>query len=213
MLFLHGSGARGEDNLAQIDGFRWAIQPIEEKVNFIVVLPQCKADSFWSESDMAKSAIAALDESVKEFNGDLQALYLAGFSLGGYGVWHLAAAYPGKFAALIPVAGGVVGERPIAPQDRAVILPKVGTLLDSPDPYQAMANAIGKTPVWAFHGSEDDAVPVGFTRSIVNALKDAGNDQVKYTEYQGEKHQIFGKAIAEPGLFEWLSTQRLRDQE
>ena len=24
MLFLHGSGSRGEDNVAEIDGFRWA---------------------------------------------------------------------------------------------------------------------------------------------------------------------------------------------
>jgi predicted peptidase len=76
------------------------------------VLPQCKKDSFWAASDMADYAVAALDEAVREFNGDPDRLYLAGFSLGGYGTWQIAAANPGKFAALVPVAGGVVGERP-----------------------------------------------------------------------------------------------------
>lgn len=209
MLYLHGSGSRGEDNIAQIDNFRWAIAPIKDNVNFVVVLPQCKADSFWAANDMAKYAIAALDESVKEFDGDAQRLYLAGFSLGGYGTWQVGAANPGKFAALVPVAGGVVGERPINPHDRAAIIPEVGTMLDSPEPYQALAKAIGQTPVWVFHGTKDESVPVNFARSIVNVLKDAGNMNVRYTEYAEDGHQIFGKAISEPGFLEWLSQQRL----
>lgn len=209
MLYLHGSGARGDDNLAQIDGFHWAEEPIKENIDFIVVLPQCRGGSFWGSDKMARYAIAALDQTIVEFNGDPQRLYLAGFSLGGYGTWHIAAAYPGKFAAVVPVAGGIVGERPPAPEDRAVVIPKVAEIFDSPEPYVAAAKAIGQTPVWAFHGSDDDAVPVEFSRKSVQALKDAGNNRVRYTEYQGDKHQIFGKAIAEPGLLEWLSEQRL----
>ena len=209
MLYLHGSGARGDDNQEQIDGFRWAIMPVKEKINFIVVLPQCRPETFWASKAMADYAIAALDATIKEFNGDPERAYLAGFSLGGYGTWQIAAAYPGKFAALVPVAGGVVGERPIDPKDRAVIIPEVGAMLDSPEPYDAVAKAIGRTPVWVFHGTTDDAVPVDFARTIVKALKNNGNDRVIYTEYLGDGHQIFGKAIAEPGMLDWLSQQKL----
>jgi predicted peptidase len=209
MLYLHGSGMRGDDNIAQVDGFRWAIEPIKDKVDFIIVLPQCRAETFWAAKDMADYSLAALDETVKEFNGDPERLYLAGFSLGGYGVWQIAAGHPGKFAALMPVAGGVVGERPIEPRDRAAIIPDVGTMLDSPEPYKEISKAIGQTPVWVFHGAKDDALPVDFSRKIVQALKDSGSTTVKYTEYPDDGHQIFGKAIAEPGLLEWLAVQKV----
>lgn len=210
MLFLHGSGARGEDNIAQVDGIAWAIEPVKEKINFIIVAPQCRDNTFWASEEMADYSLAALDAAVKEFNGDENRLYLAGFSLGGYGVWQIAAANPGKFAALVPVAGGVVGERPIEPRDRAAIIPHVGQMLDSSEPYKEVAKAIGQTPVWVFHGAKDDALPVEFSRQIVQTLKDAGNTNVKYTEYPEDSHQIFGKAITEPGLLEWLVEQRLR---
>ena len=210
MLYLHGSGARGDDNIAQMDGFRWAIDPVRDKLDFIVVLPQCRENSFWSSKDMADYSLAALDETVKEFDGDPQRLSLAGFSLGGYGVWHVAAANPGKFAALVPVAGGVVGERPVELRDREAMIPDVLKMLDAPDPYKTVAAAIGQTPVWTFHGAKDDAVRVDFARRIVQALKDAGNPNVKYTEYPEESHQIFGKAITEPGLLEWLQEQKLQ---
>jgi predicted peptidase len=208
MLFLHGSGARGQDNIAQIDSFRWSIEPVKENVDLIAVLPQCRNDTFWASSDMANQALAALDAAVAEFNGDPERLYLAGFSLGGYGTWQIAAAHPGKFAALLPIAGGVVGERPIEPRDRAAIIPQVGAILDSPEPYVAVAKAIGQTPVWVFHGEADEAVPVDFSRRIVKALTDAGNPNVRYTEYPKDGHMIIIKAFSEPGLFEWLANQR-----
>jgi predicted peptidase len=208
MLYLHGSGARGDDNIGQVDGFRWAVEPKKNNVDFIIVLPQCRDNTFWAAKDMAEYSLAALDQTVREFNGDPQRLYLAGFSLGGYGVWQIAAANPGKFAALVPVSGGVVGERPTEPRDRAAIIPEVGTMLDSSEPYKEVAKAIGQTPVWTFHGAKDESIPVEFTRTIVQALKDAGNTNVKYTEYPDDGHQIFGKAIAEPGLLEWLQSRK-----
>src|SRR6266513_1543844 len=48
MLFLHGSGSRGDDNEAPIDLFNSAIEPVKEKIDFIVVIPQCRQDTFWS---------------------------------------------------------------------------------------------------------------------------------------------------------------------
>jgi predicted peptidase len=210
MLYLHGSGARGDDNIAQVDGFRWAIEPLKDKVNFIVVLPQCESDNFWAAQNMAEYALAALDRTVTEFNGDPERLYLAGFSLGGYGVWQIAAANPGKFAALVPVAGGVVGVYPVNPHARRAIIPSVGDMLGSPEPYKQIAKAIGQTPVWVFHGQHDNSVSVEFAHAIVAALEEEGRTDVKYTEYPDAGHQIFGKAMAEPGLLDWLEGQRVQ---
>src|SRR5688572_28330683 len=211
MLYLHGSGSRGDDNYSQIEGFDVAVFDLKEGFDFIVVLPQCKQDSFWAAKDMAGYAMAVLDDAVLEFNGDPDRLYLAGFSMGGHGTWQIAGAHPGKFAALVPVAGGIVGERPAAPRDREAIIPEVLKMLDSTDPYKAVAAAIGPTPVWAFHGTKDESVPVEFTRKAVEAMRDAGYPDVKYSEYEGEKHLIFSKAIREPGLMEWLAGQKLNN--
>ena len=208
MLYLHGSGVRGDDNVAQADAFALAVESVRDKIKFVVVIPQCRNDTFWASREMASYALGALDQSVREFNGDDRQLYLAGFSLGGYGTWQIAAANPGKFAALMPVAGGVVGERPIAQADREAIIPSVGEMLDSEEPYKATARAIGSTPVWAFHGAKDEAVPVAFSRTIVQALKGNGSTNVKYTEYRDEGHMIFAKSFAEPGFLEWLIAQK-----
>ena len=82
-------------------------------------------------------------------------------------------------------------------------------MLDPPEPYKAVAVAIGQTPVWVFHGSGDEAVPVEFSRKMVKALADSDNKNVKYTEFPNEGHMIFARALAEPGFFEWLGQQRL----
>lgn len=212
MLYLHGSGSRGDDNREPALNFAAAIESVKDKVDFIVVLPQCGSDNFWASKEMAKYSIAALDQTVKDFNGDEQRLYLAGFSLGGYGTVHLGAAFPGRFAALMPVAGGVVGERPILPEHREMVLPQIEIMLDSPDPYKAVAAAIGQTPVWVFHGAKDEVVPVEFSRNIVEALKADGNAGARYTEYENDGHMIFSKAFSEAGFFEWLGAQRLENK-
>ena len=96
---------------------------------------------------MIHVAMAELDQTVKEFNGDESRLYLAGFSLGGYGVWTTAAMYPGKFAAIVPMSGRVLPR----PAERKNVDPEILKLADEPDPYAAFANKIGKAPVWIFH--------------------------------------------------------------
>lgn len=208
MLFLHGSRAIGDDNTSQVDRIGMAMAPVKEKIRLIIVAPQCRAGTFWAAQKMADYALAALDQSVKEFNGDPQRLYLVGFSLGGYGVWQIAAGNPGKFAALVPVSGGIV-EHPLRPPGPAAIIPSVGDMLNSSEPYNEIAKALGPTPVWVFHGAGDRDIPVEFSRNIVAALRAEGRTDVKFTEYPDDKHQIFEKAFAEPGLLEWLNEQRL----
>jgi poly(3-hydroxybutyrate) depolymerase len=106
ILFLHGAGARGDDGLLPTDhGIGTAIRRHGSRFPAIVVFPQCRRDAIWFGS-MEERAVQALDRSVKEFNGDPHGLYLTGISLGGYGTWQVAARHPGKFAAIVPIAGG-----------------------------------------------------------------------------------------------------------
>ena len=109
ILFLHGSGERGSEGMDETQiGLPQAIRLHPERWPFVVVMPQVPfSHHHWTDPDMMAMAMAALDAEVKEFHGDRDRVYLTGLSLGGYGTWEIAKAYPHRFAALVPVCGGV----------------------------------------------------------------------------------------------------------
>lgn len=204
MLFLHGAGERGDDNLAQTRvGIGPAIVKQQDSFPFVVVLPQCPRNRWWSEPAMQALALKALDQTAAEFNGDPNRTYLTGLSMGGYGSWAIVANNPGRFAALAIVCGGV---RP----PPGLSLPKEATPpIAAADPYGAVAAKVGKTPVWVFHGSADPAVRVSESRKMVEALKAAGGN-VRYNEYEGVGHNSWDKAYAETEIFPWMLAQKLK---
>jgi predicted peptidase len=201
ILFLHGSGERGDDGLAQSQvGIGGAIRFHPDRFPAVVVMPQCRKDVAWTDPPMEAQALAALNQSVKEFHGDPDRTYLTGLSMGGFGSWAWAAKYPGKWAAAVVVCGGIrhrprPGDPP-APEEAG-------------DPYADTAKKIGASmPLWVFHGSADTSVLVTESRKMVEALKALGS-AVKYTEYEGVGHNSWDKAYAEPDLPTWLFAQHL----
>jgi predicted peptidase len=206
MLYLHGSGSCGDDNEVQIKGFNKFIGENPRNFSFIVVFPQAGTGTFWN-TRMIEQAIAALDEAVKEFDGDEKRLYLAGFSMGGLGAWHTATLYPGKFAALVPVAGRIMP----SDREREDMSPDLLNLVDSPKPFEAFAEKLKDVPVWIFHGGEDEVITVEASRRMNRALTETGNTNVHYTEYEGMGHYSIESALTEPKLFEWLAKQQLKE--
>src|SRR5208337_2974229 len=202
ILFLHGYGEEGDDGLWQTQvGLATAIRNHVERFPFVVVMPQCRIKDWWTSPAMEAQALKALDQTMQEFKGDPQRVYLSGLSMGGFGTWGIASEHPGKFAALVPICGGIhLLHGPDMPNYRDVD--------GSADPYAATAHKIGNTPVWVFHGGADDTVPVTESRQMVDALKAAGGN-VRYTEYPGVGHNSWDKAYAEPELFPWLLAQKL----
>jgi len=200
ILFLHGAGERGDDGLAQTQvGIGGAIRFHSDRVPAVVVMPQCRKGIWWTAPEMEEMALAALDAAVKQFRGDRARLYLTGLSMGGYGTFGLGARQSGRFAALVPICGGV--RLPRRPNLPAVEEP-------AGDPYAATAGKIGKTPIWIFHGGADPTVPVTESQKLVEALKAAGAAP-KYTEYPGVGHNSWDKAYGETELWKWLFEQRL----
>jgi predicted peptidase len=194
ILFLHGAGERGDDGLIQTEvGIGTAIRRYRSRVPAIVVMPQCRKDVWWASDAMGDVAMAALAQAQKEFHGDPQRVYLTGLSMGGYGTWYLAGKYPGKFAAIAPICGGI-------------LMPDVARK-QSPDatkPYEEAAAKVGKnTPTWIFHGGDDPVVPPSESQRMAAAMKTLGGE-VRYTEYPGVGHNSWEKAYAEQELFTWM---------
>lgn len=213
VLFLHGSGERGDDGTKQTQvGLPAAIRNDRKRFPLIVVMPQARENTRWTGT-MATQAMRALDASIAEFHGDAQRTYLTGLSLGGQGTWLLAAAYPHRFAALAPVSSFLRlkdDDDVLDPAVDAVMTAQLPELLAA-DPSAAMARRIGRTPVWIFHGAADDVVPVGNAQRMAAAMRTAGGE-VRYSEYPGVNHGSWDRAYAEPELVPWLLSHRLDDR-
>lgn len=102
LLFLHGSGERG-DNLEVVKKHGPPRLAAEGKeLPFIVVSPQCPADRRWRPFELS----ALLDDLQERLKVDRRRVYVTGLSMGGYGTWELAAFEPRRFAAIVPICGG-----------------------------------------------------------------------------------------------------------
>ena len=190
IVFLHGIGQRGAGGFLPESGAPGALlRGYLSKVPAVILLPQCRADSYWSDPFMDEMVMTALSQTESEFEADPARLYLTGVSMGGYGVWHLASQHPGRFAALVSVCGGVHGR-------------------DDDDRFRSVAEKVRKTPAWLFHGADDRVVPVKESRRMTAALRAVGGD-VKYSEYPGVGHAVWTQVFAERGLMPWLLSQRL----
>ncbi len=192
ILFLHGRGERGSEGMWQTQiGLPQAVRDHPERWPFVIVMPQCPQDSVWTDPEMLDMAMKALDKETDEFHGDPERTYLTGLSLGGYGAWELARIYTHRWAAIAIAAGGVFWS--YAPERWE----EVKTL---PAEY---ARAVGHTPVWLFHGTDDTTVPPRESDLMFDALKAAGG-HVRLWLYQGLKHDCWTRAYDEPELPRWL---------
>lgn len=192
ILFLHGAGERGEDlDLVKIHGVAKVAEQNED-FPFIVVSPQCPDDTYWPmEIETLK---ALLDKIVQEYPVDSTRIYLTGLSMGGIGGWHLAITNPDTFAAFAPVCGGF--SIPVFRSD------EFSLQLTSEEMFQKLP-LIKDIPVWAFHGDQDDIVPMEETVKIIEILKELGGE-AKLTIYEGVGHDSWTATYDNPKLFDWL---------
>jgi len=199
VLFLHGAGERGDDNSLQLKhgAAEFARDDRMEAYPAIVIIPQCPTDKKWVDADWApKSGLGTFPDStsgslsaafkmVQSFidsdRVDTSRIYVTGISMGGYGSWFAATSDMIPFAAALPICGGG-------------------------DP--SWADRYGNMPIWAFHGTDDSAVPVGRSREMIEALKKAGHTpEPKYTEYEGGGHDVWTETYKRDDVFEWLFSQ------
>jgi|SRR3989339_223286 len=177
ILFLHGSGERG-DSIELVKA--WGPPKIAEEkgLPFIVVSPQCPNGIWWNALLLPLREL--LDQTIQDYNVDTSRIYLTGMSMGGFGTFALAQAYPDYFAAIAPVCGG-------------------GT--------PGMVKFIKNVPTWVFHGQDDDVVLPKNSILMVDALKEAGAE-VKFTLYPGVNHGSWIPAYNDSGIFDWFLEHR-----
>jgi len=197
VLFLHGAGERGDDNVKQLKFLpTWLAEPaVRQRHPCFVLVPQCRMDERWVDVSWADvkstpqpaaptvdltAATKALDETLLREAVDPARVYLTGLSMGGYGTWDLAARQPDRFAAILPICGG--GDDDVAPR-------------------------LAHLPIWCFHGDADTAVAVERSRSMIAAVKAAGGRPI-YSELPGVGHDSWTPAYRDGFVLDWLFSQR-----
>lgn len=202
ILFLHGAGERGNDGLLPTAvGLGAAIRQNPTRYPAIAVFPQAPPDSQWVGTP-ADMAVAALQQTMREFHVDPSRVYLTGLSMGGHGTWYVAYRHPELFAAIVPICGWVRdfpqfrGSVPVVPGDSASIMP-------------SLVQRLGRVPIWIFHGEVDQVVNVNGSREPAAALKAASAD-VRYSELLGLNHNSWDAAYASDEFTRWLFAQQRR---
>jgi len=212
VLFLHGAGERGNDNEKQLShGAKlFATDDHQERFPAIVIFPQCPTDRYWANVDVDRSSypihldftytegptkpmqmvMDLLEATIAEpYTKDSQ-IYVMGLSMGGMGTFELLLRKPDTFAAAIPICGG-----------------------GDPESVSVYAK---NTPLWVFHGAQDNVVHPLQSVEMVSALLKVGAHP-KFTLYDFANHNSWDPAFAEPDILPWLfshskeATQKVAD--
>jgi predicted peptidase len=197
IVFLHGGGDAGEDNIRQLNQ-NISDQAFEaERRGAFLYAPQ--APQNWRPKSITDRVMTMVDRALVDYNVDGARLYLSGYSSGGGGTWNMLSRYPKRFAAAVPVA-------PV-----------------SAEPDFVPANLVGQ-PIAAFHARNDSVASVATTRDVINRILTAAKRplptypganapdfnfsvpdlDLNYTEPASGDHSVLFSVYNQPQLYNWL---------
>ncbi len=200
MMYLHGAGLKGDDNIHQLGydrNFYKSFLDIQAKQEMIFVIPQCNVKS-WNDGDydinklfserifkltddeppMVEAIMHLFYDLEETFSVDHKRIYLSGASMGGMGAYGVLGRHPEYFAA------GFIG-------------------CAMGDPGKAKEYA--KVPLWIGHGTLDPAISVSKGREMAKAIEEAGGE-VNYNEYPDRYHDFSTREDFDKAM-EWVITK------
>ena len=185
LVFLHGAGALGEENVKQFAEFKTAVGRI--KRDCIVLLPQ-QSSAFAEENAenlkiYAKSLKNMIELLALSYPIDTSRIYLTGISLGGACVWYSLYNCPGFYAAGIPLMGYM------------------------PEAYSGVFRKenFAREKIWAGHAKDDKLVPADSDINIYNRIKDVCS--IKLSLYDQGGHRMMRAFYRKEQWQEWLFSQ------
>jgi len=182
VVYLHGS----TDTVSRDS--KWYQPAIQKDNPLFVITPKCTVaeqgwGNTWTEGHTEATAktLALVDSLIAVYPIDLNRLYIYGISMGGFGTLSVLQKEPGKFAAGYVVCGG--------------------------GSEKAVSNLLG-TPLWIFHGEEDDVVLMRYAKQVYDEIERLGGKKAKFTSYPGVKHNSWENVNNEEALPVWLLSQK-----
>ncbi|WP_430409330.1 dienelactone hydrolase family protein [Kordia sp.] len=199
VLFLHGAGERGLDNKKQLVHGSKLFSSKENREQFpaIVIFPQCPTDDYWASANIDRSTrpinfkfplhkkptkplelvMLLIDNMASKSYVNTNQIYVGGLSMGGMGTFEILYRMPKLFAAAFTICGA-----------------------GNPDATKAYAK---NTPLWIFHGANDDVVNPQLSINMVSGIIKYGG-KPNFSLYAKDNHNSWDSAFAEPKLLSWL---------
>jgi predicted peptidase len=201
VVWFHGGGEAGEDNCEQLawlelvfgSGSRQhAVEAYVLAVQFPAEVtsgqsPRTKArgpdertdertdEGEWDRPDLA------LHDVLGRHAIDRERIYLAGISQGGNRVWRYACHHRGRFAALLPMATGPIGERQVCD--------------------------LKNVPIWAFQSTHDGPAQIMRMQQLVGAVG-GPKGHASITVVDARSHDCWTAALGHYRAWRWLLDQR-----
>jgi predicted esterase len=160
VILLHGRTQSEMDILA----VKW-FRELADATGAIVVAPYGRGDGQYAEP-APQDIYATLDTAKAAFNIDPHRTFLAGYSMGGYGVYSVGPQRAGEWAGFLAIAGGPTNE----------------------DEQAVFASFAGK-PVYMVSGVDDDVIPNSYVRLTARVLRERGIP-TGYYEQPGGTHSL-----------------------
>ncbi len=216
LLFLHGAGNRGDDNLNQIsentglieriiggEKVTYGNESIDTSKEFIIVAPQCGKDYQWVDTPWGKSpdpsySTDEIPESkyMAALNELLDELFVK------YNIDEQR-----QYVTGLSMGGFGTWDLLVRQPDRWAAAIPMGGAADVDK-----AELIKDIPIWTFHQILDSVVLSEGTQRIVARLAQLGGN-IKFTPYFDLQHNAWTKGYAEEDLLEWLYSQKRSDEE
>ncbi|MGM5468809.1 prolyl oligopeptidase family serine peptidase [Flavobacteriaceae bacterium LMO-SS05] len=204
VLFLHGAGERGRDNGKQLShgSSLFSKRKNRRKYPAIVIFPQCPQNDYWANATIDRSThpyniefqngkeptktldlvMQLMDDMVSKPFVNKNQIYVGGLSMGGMGTFEILYRKPNLFAAAFAICGGGIA-------DTAALYATT-------------------TPLWVFHGANDDIVDPQLSVAMVSAYLKAGG-KPNFNLYADDNHNSWDSALAEPKLLPWLFSKSI----
>ena len=202
LLFLHGRGESGKDNIKQFThGGRWIYNYVKNNEPAILIFPQCPNTSYWSnvirtedcngkpnfifnsEEKPTKAMGLLIDlwkDKISELKSqdliDTNRLYIGGISMGGMGTIELIQRLPHTFSAVFPICGGGILINPASQKN---------------------------SNFWFFHGEKDDIVNYHHSFNVHKQLLAQGIPS-RYTLFSEANHNAWDSTIAMKEVLTWV---------
>ena len=198
ILFLHGGGESGSNNLSQINGNIDNLLAEAKRRGAYLYAPQTSSN--WSSSTVTGRVKTMIDRALVEQNVDDYRLYTTGLSNGGGGTWNMLNRYPNLFAAAVPICGVSPGS-------------------------DFNASNLADQAIVAFHARNDSVVSVVTSRNVLNSILTAAHESLptypalgsstdfvfnsavrdlSYVEWAAGGHGIWGPVYSMPQLYDWM---------
>lgn len=193
LVFLHGTGENGDGSETALDRvFKLGVPMLIENDDwpedrpFIVLMPQYDNDRA-QDCLLADEVDSFLRFAIDHYDVDENRVYLTGVSCGAIGAWDYLGAHGDEIVAGAVLISGRAN-----------------------DAFAQAGCALGRVPIWAFHGEADGIVPKSFIVDPITDLKactDPPPVDVQLTIYPGVHHDAWSQTYdlsAGQDIYTWL---------